>query len=292
MKLAFILLSVLLGCANAWSAPALVQFVAGVGNNGSTTNAITITGVTAANELIVPIANCGGTSISSVVDSAGGTVSNALPIGPGTGGTCGGTGTQSVALYYEQNAASGTHIFTVTFSSSDASVIGVGEFSGTPTSSSLDVAASPNTDNSFSSVAAANSITPAATGELLIYLTDEIGDANTCPSTYNSSLSQIDCSAHVVTMAWAYAVVSGTSAQTATGTYGGNVSWGAGAALFKAGGGGGSCTNHGYTSAGGSAIPTASSTSVWLSTGAFGTTPCDGTGTAWWQIPSGSFGTQ
>lgn len=57
-------------------------------------------------------------------------------------------------------------------------------------------------------------------------------------------------------------------------------------------GGGASCTHNGYTSAGALAVPTASSTVVWRKDGSFGTTPCDGTGTQWWQPGSGSFGTQ
>jgi hypothetical protein len=57
---------------------------------------------------------------------------------------------------------------------------------------------------------------------------------------------------------------------------------------FEPSGGGGSCTSTAWVNGGTKAIPTASSTSVWLSTGAWGTTPCDGTGTSWWST-SGSF---
>lgn len=57
---------------------------------------------------------------------------------------------------------------------------------------------------------------------------------------------------------------------------------------FKPAAGGGSCTSTAWVNGGTKAIPTASSTSVWLSTGAWGTTPCDGTGTSWWST-SGNF---
>ena len=166
---------------NSMSTPTLVQHVQGTAQP-ATTVAATLSGVVGGNGVIIVLAcNSGAPVLNSIVDSSGNTVLTAVAI-------AGQSSHASLGVYYVQNAASGAHTVTATWSTSNFAVMFMAEYSGLATSGMLDVA-------SALAFAASTSITspsiiPAANGELLIFAIAQQQATNTFSSFTNSFVQE------------------------------------------------------------------------------------------------------
>lgn len=210
----------------AWAAPALVQNTTQAGFLTSPT--ITLSGVAAGNLLVLCLGG-NGTSVTSVVDSSGNTVSTGVAMSGSPRGA---------GIYYVANTSSGSHTLTVTFSgSSPNELLMVGEYSGAATTAPLDQASTiaTGTGNALTSP----SITPSVNGELLsaCAIQATAGDAF---SGWTNSFTQIATITTSDSGAWAYQVQTTAAAITAGVNANGNTNWAIGVVSFKAASGGSS----------------------------------------------------
>jgi hypothetical protein len=188
----------LIGSAHA--APALVQKTSNY--VASTTQIqLTLNGVAAGDTLIISFGTGNAATLSSAVDSSGNTVSAAVALTTAAGGPAQG-------IYYVQNASSGTHTVTITVSASTNLIGFISEWSGLATSGVFDKAAAVAGASSVSISTA--SITPAVSGELVIFGVTQQTSGNTFSSFTGGFTQQASYDINGPSGTWA-SVVTGSA---------------------------------------------------------------------------------
>lgn len=158
-KLLYSVVLVLLLASPGWAAPAHVQS-ANIDNTFATTCAVSLTGVTSGNLLILALAYNDATDVISSVTGTN-TFTRVVNTYHGMNGL-------SVVLYYAQNAASGNETVTTTFSASKSANCALHEYSGVVTSGALDKSTSGSgTATTGTDGASTTSVTTTANGELI-----------------------------------------------------------------------------------------------------------------------------
>lgn len=258
--------------------------VTGFPSGTAVTKAITVASNNDTIIIIVEEAVSAGTAPTSVTDSAG-TVS----VGVAWGGS-GSASPRYTGMWYVAGATAGSHTITVNNSTIQTTAIILMDYSGLDPAAPFDNAATLNPTSTQSSSAATNSATPNTANDLAIAWWGAYNTTGVTSSAWTNSFTQEGNvnSGSTADSAVADLVLSGTPATSTTATLSGSYYWVTGLAFFKAASGGSSCTHDGWTSSGTKAVPTSGSTSVWLSTRAFGTVDCSTTN--YWQIPGAVFG--
>ncbi|MGC8517892.1 MAG: hypothetical protein ACP5P4_05105 [Steroidobacteraceae bacterium] len=202
----------------------LVQYSTYTEAEPGTSVAVTLSGVTAGNFLVVCTAtDTDIVSLSSLTDSNG-TPQTALAYAPQVAGN-----TPSAGIYFVPAAAAGTHTFTATFSASVDCGIFAAEFSGGATG--LDVV-SPLANASSGTAVTSASITPTQNGDLLF----GVMAAHDAPSsiTWNAgSLTNISGGGFQPYATFGWLAQSTAAAIAASGTLSSSDPWGAAIAAFK-----------------------------------------------------------
>jgi hypothetical protein len=213
-------LYLLFAIAPAFAQPALVQQVVNY-HYDDTSITSTLTGVAAGDLLVLEVHFNSAEAPTSVTDS------NGTPVAAVTFES----GTTSLGIYYEQNAASGTHNFTVNVSSATSWQVFTEEFSGVATSSALD-GTMPSVTTGTSATATSGSATPSQSGDLVI---GDVASATASVSfgSWGNGFSAGNSATANMSGAWGYQVYGSTSPLTATLGLGGTYPYAAGIALFK-----------------------------------------------------------
>jgi len=203
---------------------AIVQRVAGTDNSSGTTISATITGVTAGNHLVVhvgwgdPVPP--GTITCSVSDGTSYTAADSKRTDTNN--------SQSGQVFYLENAGSGSHTVTATFSSSSLfRAIRIYEVSGLLTSGSLDAnfgqfQSSPGTGTGGVSSGATSATTNA--NDFVMGFTQNTGEGTPGTSTLTAGTGYTLGPSSDSYLGYEYKSVSATGAQTATFTQSVNVS--------------------------------------------------------------------
>jgi hypothetical protein len=243
-------------------------------HSSSTAVTISLSGVASGDFLVVFVTAASSTSPTSVTEGSE-TVNAAIAYDYNS------TAGVALGIYYVQNTGGGSITFTVNWATVTATGLMASEYSGVATTSALDQASTPKFSASGSDTITANSLTPSASGELLLALggggtfsswtvvTNEASNSGASPQAYYGD-----------------AILANTNAVAPVYTRSANGALMIGTALFTPGAGS-SCTHDGWSSAGSFAVPNGSSGSYWLASGAFGTPNCSST--SYWQ-QSGAFG--
>lgn len=196
----------------------LVQTATPVYTATSGTPTITINSVASGDFLVLLVDGGGNTPTLSTPTDTNGTLQTAIAYNAANPG---------MGIYYEPSAASGTHTFNLTFSSSLNTVLYVAEFSSAVTG--FDKASAIASGSSVSPLSA--SITPAANGELLIGL---INAASTPTiSSWGSPLVEQQSDASGPSSAWAWAVQPTAGSVSASATLSVSEPWVAAIAAFN-----------------------------------------------------------
>jgi hypothetical protein len=287
--------------AVAW--PAMAAYVSGnlvKVATASTTGTTAAFNATGANFLAVCVSSYPTTSgAPTITDSSGNTwvESSASPLTISTNNA------QTYVFYAVNATVSSTQTVTATFATAASFSLVAGAWSGRATSSPIDAQASATETTKITTH------TTAATGTLATSSDDLVGciadngngpGGGGAPETWTASGSWTLPA--VMTQADArYTPTAGIEYQDGVGTTSVSETWttnyatiGGGIVLaVKPSGGGASCTHAGYVPADGSiTVPVANTTLVLLINGTVGTTPCDGTGTPYYQPIGGAYGTQ
>lgn len=211
-----VLLASFLLPAQSWAAIALAQScVTGTGN-------LTLNGVAAGNTLVAFQSSFRGSAITTAI--AVPTDTNGTFVGgiSGVGGLFqASTGVAIQGIFYEVNAASGTH--TVTFEANGSNNKTLCEFSGMATADVLDVSANAKTDNSdITSQVTGTTGTTSQADELIVIavaLAATVGSTDvtfTNPVSGFTSLQVVPNDASDIATFHAYKIVSATGTQAAT----------------------------------------------------------------------------
>lgn len=187
----------------AWAAPTLVQKTHCDAQSVTSTTCALPTAVAPTDAVLIQVNTGGsiGTVSSTPTDSSGNTVSVAITFGNNSGNN-------GLGYYYVQNASSGTHTITVNYSAAVNTTIFLAEYSGVATSGAFDKASAIAFASSASITTA--SITPANSGELVIFAVQQLGSGNTYSSFTNSLTQQDSYNTNGPSGTWA-AVVTGSS---------------------------------------------------------------------------------
>lgn len=262
----YLLLLAFLWCGAVHAAPLLVGHTAH-NQAASSTNAVAYT-ATANNNLVVLVNVSGAPVSASITNTLGYTWHTAFAVATGSGNAY-------LAAFYAENVSGGADTITVTFGASANSNVYVAEYSGLADASSLDAVSTIK--GAFSSSLSSNSVTPSAVGELAILFGGDGGTGVTYSGiTGGFTVQDASLESKAPSSFWGDQV-AGAGAVSGGATVSASTNWSAIVLLFKASGGGSSCTHSAWLSNGTIAVPTAGSTSVWRKDGNFGTVDCSTT---------------
>ncbi|HEX4268882.1 MAG TPA: hypothetical protein VHY36_13420 [Steroidobacteraceae bacterium] len=257
----------LIGSAHA--APALVQKT---GNYASSNTQLTLAlnGVAAGDTLIVTFGTGAADTFISAADSSGNTVSAAVALAGSAGPEQG--------IYYVQNSSSGTHTITITVSASSNLTGFISEWSGLATSGVFDKASAVASSTSASISTA--SITPAVSGELVVFGVTQALSSDTFSSFTNGFTQQASYNTNGPSGTWA-SVVTGSAVNGGLTSSAANTSAATIAAFAPAA----ACTDAGQAQDGTISIPNGTS-GLYLSPSGTWVTP-DCSTIQYWRPPSG-----
>ncbi len=197
-----------------------------------------ITGVTAGN-LVVMLVACSQNVSATALTAPAGWSTAASATGPGTGSY-----RQVAAIFYKENAASGSHSGTVTFNSNSYAAAVIVEFSGIQTSGSLE---GTNTDSgtgvTTGSTNSASNTTANALVLSIICASNDPGTMNSLSSPASSGYTNIDNELNDTLHTgyqFSYKSVTSAASQSGSWTWTNNSGFGAAIATFAESGGGGS----------------------------------------------------
>lgn len=221
-----------------------------------------------------------GTTLGTLVDSSGNTYT--------AGALNTGFGTDIISTAW--SIAIPSSITSVTYTPSGTGTVATLIVWDVTASGAITVASGGSNTNvyAFNSVTATDGTT---TGSLTMTTTDGMQFAG----TYNNSSAAmsagtgytLDASLNTSTILGEHKAVTASAAATFTSAGANDYIENAGVVLQV--GGGSSCTHAGYTSAGATATPNATTGSYWLTNGTFGTPDCSTVN--YWQPVVGPFGT-
>jgi len=201
----------------------LIQKTSGAAASSTSVTA-TLTGVTAGNTLIAGlVSNSGALIPTSVTDGSGDTVSAAVAFATQVAHA-------GIGIYYVQNTSAGTHLITVNWGSSNASLLFLAEYSGLLTSGVFDLG-SP-VSFAASATITTGSITPSVNGELLIFLAGQQNAGETY-SAFINGFTQEGSLNSGPSGTWGDLIQTTASAVSGGATSSASNGFGAGVAAFK-----------------------------------------------------------